>query len=88
MNQLILFPDIQTYDANAQVVRFPAQQAGALIECSVTVSWLAEQQGQALVNEDAILAAFAELRFDIEDAIETLIEEEAYNAVGEIALDV
>ncbi|WP_413113645.1 DUF1488 domain-containing protein [Thaumasiovibrio sp. DFM-14] len=86
MNQSILFPDIQSYDSEIKAVRFPAQQQGALIECWVSLRWLEKALGQPCAGEAAIMAAFNALRFDIEEEIEALIEEEAYNAKGEVAL--
>ncbi len=87
MNQSILFPDLQDYDGAIEGVRFPAQQAGALIECIVKVQWLASNVGYTLNSEDAILKAFSDLRFDIEEQVEVLIEDENFTSKGEIILD-
>jgi len=84
MNQDILFADLQTWDSERKAVCFPAQQAGALIRCWVSLAWLENQAGSPLADEAAMLTAFAEYRFDLEEMAESLIEEEAFNATGEI----
>lgn len=61
MNQDILFADIQTWDAKRQAVSFPAQQAGALIDCWVSLGWLQQRTAGTLVNEADILSAFIHL---------------------------
>ncbi|PSU29537.1 DUF1488 domain-containing protein [Photobacterium lutimaris] len=84
MNQDILFADMQTWDSERQAVNFPAQQGGALIHCWVSLAWLEKEYGQILANEAAVLAVFAQHRFDLEDIAETLIEDEEFNVDGDI----
>ena len=50
MNQSILFPDLQSWDEKKQIVMFPAQQSGALIECVVTLAKLAEMSGGEITD--------------------------------------
>lgn len=84
MNQDILFADIQTWDSERQAVNFPAQQGGALIHCWVSLAWLEKECGQTLADEAAVLTAFSQCRFDLEEIAETLIEDEEFNADGDI----
>ncbi|MGF1785940.1 DUF1488 domain-containing protein [Photobacterium swingsii] len=84
MNQDILFADIQSWDKKRQAINFPAQQAGALIECWVSISWLQQRTSDSLVNEADIVAAFIHLRFDLEELAEELIEDEDYEQDGSI----
>ncbi|QSA18910.1 DUF1488 domain-containing protein [Vibrio furnissii] len=84
MNQSILFPDIQTWNEELQAVVFPAQQAGALIECAVSLVELSRLAAQPIDGEQQALAIFQTLRFDLEEIAEALIEEEEYNQRGQI----
>lgn len=86
MNQDILFADIQLWDSQKQAVNFPAQQAGALITCWVSLSWLQKKVEQPLNEEADILATFAANRFDLEELAEVMIEEEEFNSVGDIEI--
>ncbi|MBC7006539.1 DUF1488 domain-containing protein [Photobacterium sp. BZF1] len=87
MNQDILFADIQTWDSERQAVNFPAQQGGALINCWVSRVWLENKCGQALADEAAVLDAFSQCRFDLEDIAENLIEDEDFNQDGDIEIN-
>ncbi len=87
MNQDILFADIQLWDNQKQAVNFPAQQAGALITCWVSLSWLQKKVEQPLNEEADILATFVANRFDLEELAEVMIEEEEFNSVGDIDID-
>lgn len=84
MNQSILFADIHSWDEEHQVVVFPAQQAGALIECVVSLAELSRLSGQAIDSGQQALALFAEWRFELEERAEALIEDEAFNQRGQI----
>ncbi|MEL7292674.1 MAG: DUF1488 domain-containing protein [Pseudomonadota bacterium] len=86
MNQSILFPDMQTWHAEAQVMSFPAQQSGALIECIVSKQALENLSGQSIVDQQQALAVFAQCRFDLEELAEGLIEDEQYNSSGQIEI--
>ncbi|KLV03251.1 transcriptional regulator [Photobacterium aquae] len=86
MNQDILFADIQFWNSERQAVGFPAQQGGALIHCWVTRAWLEGQAGRCLDEESEILSVFSSLRFDLEDLAEAAIEDESFDAQGEIVL--
>ncbi|MBD1573901.1 DUF1488 domain-containing protein [Vibrio sp. S17_S38] len=85
MNQNILFPDIQTWQPERQIVSFPAQQAGQLIECVISIDKLSKMIGYD-VNSDQILKVFDALRFDLEDLAEEAIEQELFNLAGEVEL--
>ncbi|MGF1683459.1 DUF1488 domain-containing protein [Photobacterium minamisatsumaniensis] len=88
MNQNILFADLQMWDQNKQAVNFPAQQAGALITCWVSLHWLQQQSSVVLTNEAEILSAFTANRFDLEELAEALIEDEMFNDDGDVVIDV
>lgn len=85
MNQNILFPDIQTWVEERKAVIFPAQQAGQLIECVVSLRKLSEIAGYQ-IQEDEILVEFDALRFDLEELAEEVIENEDFNLAGEVEL--
>ncbi len=74
-------------DNQKQAVNFPAQQAGALITCWVSLSWLQKKVEQPLNEEADILATFVANRFDLEELAEVMIEEEEFNSVGDIDID-
>ena len=84
MNQSILFPDIQSWDEDKQAVLFSAQQAGALIQCLVSITGLEKLSGQTVGNEQQALEVFSQYRFDLEELAEELIEEEEFNSEGNI----
>ncbi|QXO17339.1 DUF1488 family protein [Vibrio ostreae] len=84
MNQSILFPDIQSWDEALQAVVFPAQQSGALIQCVVPLTELSRLSGRVVEDSQQALDTFAELRFDLEESAEALIEDEAFNQYGQI----
>ncbi|NOH85127.1 DUF1488 domain-containing protein [Vibrio sp. 03-59-1] len=86
MNQSILFADIQTWDQHKSVVTFPAQQAGALIECSISLEMIERLSGISVDGEQQTLQVFSSIRFDIEELAEELIENEEFNERGEIEL--
>ncbi|GAL08096.1 hypothetical protein JCM19237_6868 [Photobacterium aphoticum] len=86
MNQDILFDDRQTWDETRQAVSFPALQGGQLISCWVTRAWLEQYCQRTLATEEAVLVAFSECRFDVEDEAEALIEDEAFDQDGDIVI--
>ena len=86
MNQSILFPDLQHWDDTRQSVQFVAQAQGMNIHCYISSAKLAELSGAAIQNEGEAMAAFDELRFDLEDSAEALIEAEAFDEHGAIQL--
>jgi len=84
MNQSILFPDIQSWDEEQQAITFPAQQSGALIECFVRQAELEKISGQTIADKQQALDVFCQCRFELEELAEDLIEEEEFNASGQI----
>lgn len=84
MNQSILFPDMQDWNPELQVIEFPAQQGGAIIVCQISIRQLAQYTGQAIDSQEQALAVFNTVRFDLEELAEALIEEEAFNQYGTI----
>ncbi|PWI31834.1 DUF1488 domain-containing protein [Vibrio albus] len=86
MNQSILFPDIQDWNEEKQVIIFPAQQAGALIECVISLGKLTQLAGKEISSGEEALQQFNVLRFDIEELAEERIEEEEFNSAGQVEL--
>lgn len=86
MNQSIQFPDLQHWDQAAQMVRFVALSMGQRIDCQVSLSWLEQQESLRDKSDDAILALFQRLRFDIEETVEAMIEDEEFAEDGSIKL--
>ena len=91
MNQRIIFPDLQEWDAQYACVVFPAQIQGVNINCKVALSTLLRLASNSLPNNEVdiaskALALFDEYRFDIEEEIEMRIEREAFDGLGEIHL--
>ncbi|MDW6091463.1 DUF1488 domain-containing protein [Vibrio rhizosphaerae] len=86
MNQSIIFPDVQSWNEDARHIVFPAQCQGALIECIVTVAVLEELSGQSITSQEDAIRFFSLYRFDLEELAEQLIDDEAYNALGQIDL--
>jgi len=86
MNQSILFPDIQDWSEELQAIIFPVQQSGALIECVVSLGRLSQLAGTEIMAGEDALQQFKALRFDIEELAEERIEEEAFNADGQVAI--
>ncbi|CCN73824.1 DUF1488 domain-containing protein [Vibrio nigripulchritudo] len=86
MNQSILFPDMQTWDEENQVIRFPAQQSGMLIECLVSLEMIQEISKEEIKEEQQALSLFSQYRFEIEELAESLIEDEDYDSNGNIVV--
>ena len=91
MNQSILFPDLQDWDSGSQIVVFPAQVQGANVECRISLQRLALLSSEALTAETCdieakALAVFDEYRFDIEEEVEMLIEQESFDEQGRVVL--
>ena len=85
MNQSVLFPDLQDWDDTKQLVVFPAQVQGANIQCRISLSRLTKLYGEKLNGEAEVLAAFEVYRFDIEDKLEELIEQEMFDEDGGVS---
>ncbi|MGC9459827.1 DUF1488 domain-containing protein [Vibrio genomosp. F10] len=84
MNQSILFPDMQNWDENLERVSFPAQQAGALIECYISMEQLGKLSAQEVKSPQQALDVFNQYRFDIEEIVEEKIEQEEWTSSGSI----
>lgn len=87
MNQSILFSDDAQWNEETQTVLFSAQQMGNLIRCRVAASWLESESGEEITNDTDALRIFDEYRFDVEEQAEALIEDEEFNASGEIIIN-
>ncbi|GIU17324.1 MULTISPECIES: DUF1488 domain-containing protein [unclassified Shewanella] len=91
MNQSILFPDLQDWDSQTQSVVFPVQVQGANIECLISLNRLTQLSSVVFEqNNDGLeakaLAVFEEYRFDIEEEVEMLIEQELFDEQGRVVL--
>lgn len=86
MNQSILFSDAQEWHSEQQCICFPAQQCGALINCIVSAEYLSQLSGEVVNTESQAIAIFEQYRFDLEERAEELIEDEKFDATGNITL--
>lgn len=87
MNQSILFSDQLAWNDELAMVEFQAHQSGMLIVCLVGVGKLAELSNTESVDKAKALEVFEQVRFDIEELAESLIEDEAFDEQGRIVLD-
>ncbi|MDA9558113.1 DUF1488 domain-containing protein [Vibrio sp.] len=85
MNQSILFQDDYQFIVDENAVLIKAQQSGLLIECLVDANYLSSLSSDKQTSQDSIQLAI-QYRFDIEDSLEELIEEEAFSDDGKIYL--
>ncbi len=86
MNQSILFPDLQSWDETKQGICFPAQHSGQSIECFISLERLVKLGSASINGKAQALQVFDELRFDIEELAEELIEDESFNSQGQIEI--
>ncbi|WP_065187343.1 DUF1488 domain-containing protein [Shewanella woodyi] len=86
MNQSILFPDLQEWNEEQQEIHFPAQVQGANIECSISLARLVQLEGREVQSQQEALKVFDAYRFDIEDEVEMLIEQEEFDEQGRVVL--
>lgn len=86
MNQAILFSDDQVWNEEQQQVEFSAQCMGALILCVVPSAVLEKLSGKKVIDAESALEQFIQYRFDIEELAESLIEDEEFNAAGQVML--
>lgn len=89
MNQNILFPDLQDWESSSQMIVFTAQQQGINIECRIGITKLAALSKTSLIATDQdiatkALAMFETYRFDIEEEVEQLIEQEEFDELGRV----
>ena len=91
MNQSVLFPDLQEWNTQLTCIDFPAQVQGVNIQCRIGLVSLVRISDSVLNANDQnisvkVLALFDEYRFDIEEEVELLIEQEAFDEQGRITL--
>ncbi|MCG9731969.1 DUF1488 domain-containing protein [Shewanella sp. Isolate13] len=91
MNQSILFPDLQDWDAQTQSIVFPVQVQGANIECRISLNKLISLSSATVdIGEQDIankaLDLFDDYRFDIEEEVEALIGQEIFDEQGRVVL--
>ncbi|GIU20334.1 DUF1488 domain-containing protein [Shewanella sp. MBTL60-007] len=91
MNQSILFPDLQDWDAQTQSIVFPVQVQGANIECRISLNKLISLSSTTMdIGEQDIankaLELFDDYRFDIEEEVEALIEQEIFDEQGRVVI--
>ncbi|WP_413285536.1 DUF1488 domain-containing protein [Vibrio sp. MA40-2] len=86
MNQAILFADIQDWNDELSIVEFYAQNAGTLIECSISKQKLAAISGVREINSSNAVNIFLQYRFDIEEIAEDMIEDEQFNHLDQIQI--
>lgn len=93
MNQSIIFSDNEQYNINLQQVEFQAQNNGVLISCVISLSYLQKlneitniTSEQAINIETMALTLFDNVRFDIEDLAEEMINQHAFSEDEKIHL--
>jgi len=77
MNQVIQFPDRETWNETEQAVTFPAMVNGFQLTCAISVAVLFQRFG-----EGEPLEIFCAHRWDLEDLAQELIEEQQEDAQG------
>jgi len=87
MNQSILFSDQLTWNEEAGMVEFHAQQAGMLIICLVSLDMLGKLNNSSEVSKENAFEQFEAARFDIEEIAESLVEDEAFDEQGRIIIN-
>lgn len=85
MNQSIIFPDLQEWDQELQQIHFPVQVQGANIKCRISLSRLAQLEDRVIQDKEDALKVFDAYRFDIEDEIEMLIEQDMFDEQGGVS---
>ncbi|QSX37321.1 DUF1488 family protein [Shewanella sedimentimangrovi] len=85
MNQSIIFTDLVEWLPVERQVRFIAQQNGVNIGCLVGLPLLTKLSGTQ-ADETNAMQLFEDVRFDLEDKAESLIEDEAFDEEGQIRL--
>ncbi|WP_137297727.1 DUF1488 domain-containing protein [Psychromonas sp. SP041] len=93
MNQAIIFSDNEQYNIHSQQVEFQAQSQGALMSCVISLSYLqklnkiTELTSEQCINvEKTALTLFDNVRFDIEDLAEEMINQQAFSEDGKVYL--
>ena len=80
MNQAIQFPDREVWDEERQAVCFPALVNGFQMSCAMTSEAIAARFGGNCAEE--WLTLFREHRWDIEEEVESLIEDDREDDQG------
>ncbi|PSJ42573.1 DUF1488 family protein [Zobellella taiwanensis] len=86
MNQDVIVGEELCWQAAEQRVAFSAQWQGRHIPCFISLHRLEHMAAQPLQDEANILLAFESVRFDIEERVGMLIEEEAFAPDGGVYL--
>lgn len=97
MNQTIIFTDNEHYNIALSQIEFQAQSQGILISCVISLSHLkrlneqTERVTDKLLESDNndqkhVLDLFENVRFDIEDIAEKMINQQAFSEDGRIYL--
>ncbi|QIZ78188.1 DUF1488 family protein [Ferrimonas lipolytica] len=86
MNQQILFNDLLDIKWQQGTVAFSAQWGGSSVLCLIGIDQLAKRSGQTIGNAEQAGVVFEQLRFELEEEAEILIEDEAFDAQGRIWL--
>ncbi|MCF1429291.1 MAG: DUF1488 domain-containing protein [Shewanella sp.] len=86
MNQNIIFPDLQSWDADKQLMVFPVQVEGRTLFCVIGLDKLSAMTGIDPVDADNVLDVFSQARFDIEDLAEKKLASEKFAPEGYVFL--
>ncbi|UPW18470.1 DUF1488 domain-containing protein [Agarivorans sp. TSD2052] len=86
MNQTIIISDDQRWQAVNQRIEFSAQVMGAKVQCAVRKATLEHLVGLPLNNDDKMLEAYHSVQFDIEELLEQKLQQEDFEANGDIVV--
>ncbi|WP_445396089.1 DUF1488 family protein [Zobellella sp. An-6] len=86
MNQDIIVGDDLCWQPQEQRLTFSTYWQGRLIPCFISLHRLEHMTGQSLSDEANIMLAFEAVRFDIEEKVSALVEEEAFAPDGGLYL--
>lgn len=97
MNQAIIFTDNEHYNIALSQIEFQAQSQGTLISCIISLSHLKRLNERIKLITDKSLESdnndqkqaldlFENVRFDIEDVAEKMINQQAFSEDGKIYL--
>lgn len=80
MNQAILFPDREAWEADSQALCFPVQVNGMPLTCAISEESLRRRFGDG--TPAFWLAQFRASRWDLEEEAEALIAVDAFDDQG------
>ncbi|MCC4834028.1 hypothetical protein BCU84_17340 [Shewanella sp. 10N.286.51.B7] len=87
MNQSIIFTDIVEWDEALKQVYLIVQVQGVNVSCFIKPAIIEKLTSTTIKNGTEAIVAFEQVRFDIEDLAEALIESESFDEHGHIYIE-